>query len=519
MISTVRHSFPICLRWDYARLLAVREVLLPQWVDGPHHYTIARVLAEAGNVPPGYAPLLPIARLSYHFGFHALAVTVSWLTGQPLADTFIWLGQVLQGLVPLAAYAAAAGLTGRARAGWFAAAVVALIAYFPGYYVTWGRYTQLAGMLILLPALAWAARAAEAWTLPGRARWLFAAGLGVLAAGLLLTHYPLFVLWVGGGLVAAALGGRRAMALLAAAGAGGGWLAAPWLLRLGSVLAQSPTGVSLAAPAGYNAFPVDYFNSPLERGWLALAGVALVWGLVARARPMWLLGLWAALAGLVVNWGVGNWLVTNNTLAITLFAPAALALGWAADQWLEWARQWLAGSALKRAAGGLLAALLGLGLGYGAAQGLTTQVGVVNPATVLVRPDDLPALAWADANLPASAVVLVNSWEWLNGTWAGSDAGAWVWPLLGRQTTTPPADYAYGDAAWQAQVADFNRQLHVVTDAEAPATLALLRQAGVTHVFIGARGGSLTPEMFLDQPHYQLLYTNGAAWVFAFTAD
>ncbi|MCC7358726.1 MAG: hypothetical protein IT317_04585 [Anaerolineales bacterium] len=502
-----------------ARLLAVRDLLLPQWVDGPHHYTIARVLAEAGRVPAGYAPLLPIARLSYHFGFHALAVTVSWLAGRPLADTILWLGQILQSLVPLAAYTAAAGLTGRARAGWFAAAVVALVSYFPGYYLTWGRYTQLAGLLLLLPALPWAARAAEAWAAGGRARWGAAALLGALAAGLLLTHYALFVLWVGWVLVAAVFTGRRALAPLASAGLAGALLAAPWLLRLGLALAASPTGVSLAAPAGYNMFPMEYFSSALERGWLGLAAAALLWGLARRTRPIWLVGLWAALVGLVVNLGRGNWLVTNNTLAITLFVPAALALGWAADQWLEQARRWLGGRALQPVAGVLLVGALGLGLSYGATHGLTTQANVVNPATVLVRPEDMPALAWADAHLPASAVVLVNSWEWLNGTWAGSDAGAWVWPLLGRRTTTPPADYAYGDAAWRAEVAAFNRQLREVADAEAPATLALLRQAGVTHLFIGARGGSLTPEMFLNQPHYQLLFSNGAAWVFAFTAN
>lgn len=502
------------------RLLAVRDLQLPQWVDGPHHYTLARVLAETGQVPAGYAPVLPIATLNYHFGFHALAVTLSWLTGQPLAATFMWLGQVLQGLAPLAVYAAAAGLTGRARAGWLAAAVVALISYFPGYYLTWGRYTQLTGVLLLLPALALAWH--TVWQ-PLRAGWAEAARLGLLAAGLFVTHYAVFVLWVAFVAVAALLRWRRALAPLFAAALVGALLALPWLLRLGAALTAAP--VNMAAPAGYNAFPWDYFSSSLERGWLALAGAALLWGLWRRDRVMWLVGLWGALVGAVVNLGAGNWLVTNNMLAITLFVPGALGLGWGADRWLTRALGWLRPAPaaplarrLRPLVGGLMVAAFGVALGVGAARGLATQAQVVNPATVLVTRADLEALAWVEANVPASAVFVVNSWEWLNGTWAGSDAGTWLWPLLGRTTTLPPVDYIYGDAAWQTEVNAFNRQLRDVTEAEAPATLALLRAAGVTHVFIGARGGTLQPDLFAGQPHYRLLYTNGAAWVFAFTA-
>src|SRR6185295_13479620 len=106
-----------------------------------------------------------------------------------------------------------------------------------------------------------------------------------------------------------------------------------------------------------------------------------------------------------------------------------------------------------------------------------------NPVTTLVTPADLDGLAWVQANLPPEAVVLINGWEWLNGTWAGSDGGAWIWPLTGRRTTIPPADYAYAGAAWQKEVNALNAQAIVIVDADAPETLALLRGAGVTHVF------------------------------------
>ena len=72
-----------------ARLVAVRDLAFPQWVDSPHHLTIARLLAESGRVPASYLPLFPVEQFTYHFGFHALAVTAHWLTALPLVEIFL----------------------------------------------------------------------------------------------------------------------------------------------------------------------------------------------------------------------------------------------------------------------------------------------------------------------------------------------------------------------------------------------------------------------------------------------
>ena len=42
----------------------------------------------------------------------------------------------------------------------------------------------------------------------------------------------------------------------------------------------------------------------------------------------------------------------------------------------------------------------------------------------------------------------------------------------------------------------------------------LLDERGVTHLYIGARGGSITPGILLDNPYWRLVYSNGAAWIF-----
>jgi hypothetical protein len=80
-------------------------------------------------------------------------------------------------------------------------------------------------------------------------------------------------------------------------------------------------------------------------------------------------------------------------------------------------------------------------------------------------------------------------------------------------------DHTFGNAQDFRRIGQVAQQVSAIQDSDAPETLALLDGLGVTHVYIGARGGSLVPEMFVSSPHYRLLYSNGAAWVFAVLSD
>jgi len=507
-----------------ARLLAVRDLALPAWVDSPHNYTIARLFVELGRIPADYLPLLPVGGFNHHFGFHALAATVHWLTGRSLVETFLTLGQLLNGLAPLAAYTLTVTLTRRPRAGLFAAFFVGFVSLFPAYYVSWGRYTQLAGVIVLAPVLTLAAQ----FVAPnhfaagdGHAQWKPALGLGILAAGLLTIHYRVFLAFVIFAVVAVAAGERGGWKRMSLTGLLGLLLAAPWVwhLTFGEVARVAGLPGGFEASVGYNIFPVEYFDRPLEKGWLILAGLALMWGFLRRERSVWLVGGWAVVTSALVNFGPGTWLVNNNAWAIMLFLPGAFVLGWAGDYALNLALVSLVETAatFRQVVGlGVVAALAGL-LAYAGAQGLSAQISILNPDTVLADAADADALAWVDQHLPAEAVFLVNSWTWqkwrAGAVWAGSDGGTWLWPLLNRRTTAPPLDYFY-QPDWAKTVNAFNEQAMQIQDAGAPETLNLLRSAGVTHVFIGARGGPLKPEMFVGNAHYHLLYTNGADWVF-----
>lgn len=521
------------------RLLAVRDLALPAWVDSSHHAYVAQLLAESGRIPGTLGPLLADDPFTYHFGVHTVFVALAWFSRLPISQTMLMAGQVLNGLMPLAIYAGVVLITRRRLAGLVAAAHVGVVSFFPAYYATWGRYSQLAGLVLLAPAIGfvWAllARAASPVPLQRTAPvlpWGLAGMVGVLAAGLLVTHYRVFFFFVVFVLAAGLVylrGGQGAWLRVGAGAALGGLLALPWIGRmLGAVLPLAAEPVRLASPQTYNAFPVAYFSGTLERLTLGLAAAVVLWGLASRHRVIWAATVWTLGAFGLLNVGSGTWLVNNNAWAISLFVPLALVLGYGLAWWLRRAHHLAlhtragreSGSAWRRAlrysAGTLLLALAsGVG-GYMVTQGARFQVAAINPVTVLATGADVAALDWVNANTPAEAIFVINGWQWLGGSWTGSDGGAWIVPYSGRRATLPPVTYGFGSLPMQRRVGELAARVGQLTSADAPETLSLFRQQGVTHVFIGARGGNLRPEMFVGSSHYRLLFTNGAAWVFEF---
>ncbi|MCA9897732.1 MAG: hypothetical protein KC433_06045, partial [Anaerolineales bacterium] len=95
----------------------------------------------------------------------------------------------------------------------------------------------------------------------------------------------------------------------------------------------------------------------------------------------------------------------------------------------------------------------------------------------------------------------------------GSDGGAWLVPLTGRQSSTPPADYSYS-AALVGFVRPFNEQLTEITDWRAAETAVWLREQGFSHIFIGAKGGQMDPAALLENPGVTLIYGRNGTFIF-----
>ena len=120
------------------------------------------------------------------------------------------------------------------------------------------------------------------------------------------------------------------------------------------------------------------------------------------------------------------------------------------------------------------------------------------------------------SNLPASAHVAVNSWLWLGGTWAGSDGGAWLVPMTRLSSSTPPIDHIYDQSLFM-EVGEFNQEVSAVSDWSASAAADLLTSKGVTHIFVGARGGFFDPASLAGNPEMELVYGRDGVFVFTLT--
>lgn len=495
------------------RLVAVRDLVLPAWVDSPQHYLISRMMGESGRVPSGYRPWMPVDSFWYHFGYHALTASLHQMSGLPIERLMLVGGQILNGLAPLSVYAGTALLTRRRPAGLLAAFLVALPSLFPAYYVAWGRYTQLCGLLVLPPLLGLLyCSFGQAGGRPGVSPRRAGLWGGLVFGGLFLVHARV---WVYGAIWLAAVAlstGWPPRALLGVTGLAVA-CGAPWWLRVGR-LVLLPLAGRVGGGVGassYNDIPWGYLTHGWERVWLVLGALGLLWAVWRRERSVVTLGGWVAAVFVFLNLerlGVPTfWLANNNTWLISLFVPVSMAAGWALDDWCRLLAARSPGRLLGVA--GMTAGLICSGL-YGLQQG----ANLVTEQTILAGGDDLALIRRVQEKLPPDALVAVNDWPWMGlNAWAGSDGGYWLMPLTGVPTTMPPIGYNM-EPQHRDLVNGFNQRLAEVEDWEAAETLALLQDRGVTHIFIGERGGTLRPERLLGSSRFELLDREGGAWLF-----
>ena len=500
------------------RFLQVRELVVPAWVDGLHHTMMAGLVVRAGGVPADYQPYLDIGPFIYHYGFHGLTAGLVWLTGLPVPQAVLVMGQVVNALVGVGLYLLAVRLTGRVVAGLVALGVVGTLSLMPAYYVSWGRYTQLMGLTVL--------PVAAVLTLEGlrKGGWqrLLLAGLSVAGLGVIhyrvLVFYAAFVLaallvesvahWRGGKAVWP-LWGRTA--LLAGVSL---LLLTPWLARLYGALV--PTGRLwgwFRGRASFNAVPRELIDIGYDRPLLRLAILSGLLGLAWWRRVALLIALWVAGAVLAANPNLlglrETRLLSNSSLVISLFFPVALLVGVLAAATVKAVLQRLAGA--RRTLAWVILAVVWLAV---VIRGAWNMVDIVNPVTVIATRDDIAAMDWIRAHTPPEARFLTNVRIWQGRTYMGADGGYWIPVLTGRQTLVPPVLYSFGSAEAYYRVQNVLDVLAGVSGPEDPAFWQLVREQGIDYVYLGAHAGPLKPRMFVNRPDFDVVYSNGAVWIF-----
>jgi hypothetical protein len=516
----------------FIRWAAVRSMSAPAWGDSVHHTAIVRLIVENSGLFESWKPYFPVESMTYHFGFHANVAVFAWLAGLAAPQAVLVAGQALNVLAVLVLYPVAVRLGGTRWAGLGAVAVAGLVSGMPGFYVNWGRYSQLSAQVIL-PAAVWFIDAlwGDEERFPKRRLVL----LSFLLAGSILSHYRVTMV-----LIAAALSwmlrslwlhrrrlGEWAFRLrdFALTGAVSLALVSPWLIKLlRSRVAQHVDRI-IRLTRDLSVTGDLWVWEHLD---LYLSSFFWIAGLAAFILALWkkrslalAVAAWAATAFLLANpfcFGIpGAGLVTNFVLAIGLYVPVSLLLGWAAGAvWKRW----------QERPAGRVAVVLSLGLCLVIAG--PKQARIVRPFFQLVTPDDLTAFEWIKANVSAKARFLTNAFlAFKNTASVGSDAGWWLSFYTERQGILLPSISPFERISPSF---DPSRVRQMILGLKASGgdrdkIRDILCRERITHVFIGGRRGraaydaaELLPQAWLKtNTDFSLLFRKGRTQVWRFT--
>ena len=428
----------VALVW---RFWQARDLILPNWVDSQHHVLIIRKMIEFGGLPSTLEPYLP-GPFYYHFGFHALGALFSVLSGLEPAASVLMLGQVISAGVSLAVYALAKQLGKDWRIGLLAAVFVTFVTKMPGYYLSWGRYTLLMGAMIMPVAMAEAIRA---WD--NHDHWWQLAGLSLLTAGTLLSHYFTAFLFV---LFLALLGIQwlvetirsksanwKPIASVAIATFTGLILASRWYYRIFvySSAASRPVFRVMEAETLKTGWDYFYYLVGPISGYvlIGLGLIGLFWSVFKIKK--FTFQVWALLV-LFFSLPTGFRLMNfrYDYFALVAFIPIAITSAFGIVL--------LFGQFIKRKnLASFLILLIGAVLSVG---GAWQNARAVNPETILATRSDLEALEWIKTHTPEDARFYVNTTNWGFGIHRGVDGGGWILPITGRWNLAPTIFFPFG---------------------------------------------------------------------------
>ncbi|MGB4321907.1 MAG: hypothetical protein WBJ23_01050, partial [Anaerolineaceae bacterium] len=428
----------VVLGW---RFWQARDLVLPNWVDSQHHVLIVRKMIENAGLPSTLEPYLP-GPFYYHFAFHSLTAFFSVLSGLDPAASVLVLGQVINACVSLTVYTLAKQLGKDWRIGLLAAIFVTLVTKMPGYYLTWGRYTLLIGVMLLPVAMAEALRAWESHD-----RWWKLAGLSLLTAGVLLSHYFTAFLFI---LFLAALGLQwlvqtirnksadwKLIVSIALSALMGLILTSRWYYRIFvySSAASRPVFRVMESETLKTAWNYLYYLVGPISGYVLIGFglIGLLWSIFKTRKVHF--QLWALLVlFFAIPTGLRLMNFRYDYFALVVFIPIAVTAAFGIVLLLEKV-------AAKR---GLSTPLILCVCAALSAAGAWQNAKAINDETVLATRSDLDALDWIRTHTPEDARFFVNTTYWGYDVYRGVDGGGWILPITGRWSLAPTVFYPFG---------------------------------------------------------------------------
>jgi hypothetical protein len=291
--------------------------------------------------PTSYLPYLDINPTDYHPGFHSIAAGFTWLSELQLEQSLLILGQVLNAFMVFSVYLFTKTLTRNPSAGLIAAVITGCLTPMPAYYISWGRYTELTGLIILPAAFALLLQ----YNQPHKSKqsnWIILL-CAITAGGLFLVHYRVaafLVMLIVAYFLIIIPHWKKEIAfnrgyflkqvlifILASI-----ILVIPWLVgMLRDTLIPSLSAGSPGEIPFFQDFSWPFLTTAFGKQTLVLAGLGLVWGILKGKRFAYLLLVWTFLLFLIANLGAlgfpGGGMVSSASVEIMLFLPISVLGG------------------------------------------------------------------------------------------------------------------------------------------------------------------------------------------------
>jgi hypothetical protein len=303
---------------------------------------------------------------------------------------------------------------------------------------------------------------------------------------------------------------KASLALLAALFAS--LLILPWFLPTLIQTLLPKISVPQVRPPLFSGFTWQYLTAGFGTQTLLLALFGMVLGISLRKRSFFILLLWIALLFLLPNLSAlgipGGSFVNHTAVEISLYLPISALGGYFLSRMI-WGMGWLLPFKWQQHASRLLI-LLAVFISFLGAQKILT---ILNPTTILSRQSDLLAFDWIKENLPEKETIAINPFLWGYGIYAGSDGGYWITPLTGHPTIPPPVLYGVSSSEEVSRINQACAQI-IANGKDASKLWETLQENGIRYVYMGGRGGAISPQALEESAQFRLLYQKNGSWLF-----
>lgn len=503
----------ILIVYFFISLWPIRNEVAGLGSDSYHHTLITQMIIDNGRLPQDFGTFFPIISFTYHFGFHVSAAFLGWVSGIPTTLLILIIGKILIILSSASISLLTEKLTNNKWSG-LISAIVVLICIFPSHMLGWGRYTQLSALIITTIFITffwlWIQNKYDLRAIPL---------LAFLAAGLGLSHYRVVTMAIVGAItvfVVLELPNFKSFAWKKALYRGGIlvgttlFLAAPWLIhiwstnQIGYEIISTPFDPSYFTWKRLGDYVFDYStNIPL----VSLLAICMLIGWIKKNPIVIAFTLWFVLLLIPSRHAL---IIDATSVGISLFVPLAVIVGTIipltpylfkrmSTIHAKWVQIIMVVFSVLLYAGGVLTAIL---------------TPVIIDRTL--EKSDLKAMEFIQESIPTDAYFMVNLYRFSFSDilMLGSDGGYWIPLLAERKAIAPPMIFTFERVSDPGYADKLRLFESLKGDFVSDSGLKILRNEGITHVYIGARGGPINPADLMSSPDFQLIYQDGAVYIF-----